>query len=390
MRHMFLATAVAIAFAMPASAQGYLDYLGGWAKDSNACASGPQVTILGGPSRTMTFRHKGSPDRRMVSIPSSDPIDDVVLIVTEGSGAAAVRAKVSGGKLTVTNTPRRGDIAISFGGVPLALGQSATLMACDAPILSDEKTWADCQSHPSPVAPDVQERACTALLDAGLRKPDELMVAYANRSTARRNRGNAEDAVTDGFGAVQFAPKSSIALYVRGLAWHAKGRYDLAFKDFNSAVILKPDYATGYWGQGYALEFLGKYDEAGEAYSDAIKLNPGDAGNWNSRGWVRAMANKNLDDAMNDVTKALSLNANYANAYDTRALVHFRKGNFDAVVQDADRSLNIDAKMPTSLFLRGLAKRRLGLTAQGDADLAAARAMEAKVFEEFKRAGIEP
>jgi tetratricopeptide (TPR) repeat protein len=390
MRKLAIVSLFAVALAASAQAQSFTDYLGGWAQDAAACASGPQVTILGGPSRTMTFRHKGSPDRRMVSTPSSDPVEDVVLIVVEGSGSAAVRAKVAGGKLTVTNTPRRGDIAISLGGVPLALGQSATLVACDAAVLSNAKIWAECESHPNPVSADVQERSCTALIDAGLRKPDELMAAYANRSTARRNRGNADDAVTDGFGAVQFAPKSPIALYVRGLAWHAKGRYDLAFKDFNDAVILKPDYATGYWGQGYALEFLGKFDQAEDAYSDAIKLNPGDAGNWNSRGWVRAMANKKLDDALGDVNRALSLNPNYANAYDTRALVNFRMGKFDAAVQDAGKSLAINAKMPTSLYLRGLAKRRLGQTAEGDVDLAAARAMDAKVVEEFKRAGLEP
>jgi tetratricopeptide (TPR) repeat protein len=117
-------------------------------------------------------------------------------------------------------------------------------------------------------------------------------------------------------------------------------------------------------------------------------LNPQDAGNWNSRGWVRAMANKNLVDAMNDVAKALSLKPGFENAYDTRALVNFRMGNFSAAVQDADQALKYNAKMPTSLFIRGLAKRRLGQNAQGDADLAAAKAMDAKVGEQFILAGI--
>jgi len=75
---------------------------------------------------------------------------------------------------------------------------------------------------------------------------------------------------------------------------------------------------------------------------------------------------------------------------DSRALVWLRMGQFDKAVQDADGALTAKPKMATSLFTRGVARRRLGDVKAGDNDLAAARSLDPNVEGSFARHGVQP
>ena len=65
-------------------------------------------------------------------------------------------------------------------------------------------------------------------------------------------------------------------------------------------------------------------------------------------------------------------------------------GRYDEAIADYDASLQIDASKVTSLYGRGMAKRRKGDYAGGNIDIAAAKATKASVIGEFARYGLLP
>lgn len=75
---------------------------------------------------------------------------------------------------------------------------------------------------------------------------------------------------------------------------------------------------------------------------------------------------------------------------DSRGLVHLRLGQNDAAIDDYDEALRRRPKTDWSLYGRGLAKQRMGQRAEGDADIAAALALNPGMSAEFKRYGIIP
>jgi tetratricopeptide (TPR) repeat protein len=86
----------------------------------------------------------------------------------------------------------------------------------------------------------------------------------------------------------------------------------------------------------------------------------------------------------------LRLRPNEAQTLDSRAFVWLRTGRLDKAIEDAGAALARDPKLASSLYVRGVAKCRLGDSTAGDADLAAARFIEPKVDNEFGRYGVRP
>ena len=79
-----------------------------------------------------------------------------------------------------------------------------------------------------------------------------------------------------------------------------------------------------------------------------------------------------------------------ADYLDSRGLVHFRMGNYKAAIADYDKALELEPDAAYSLFVRGLAHKKLGDAAAGDKDIAAAKAIDADVVGYFRRRGVTP
>ena len=75
-------------------------------------------------------------------------------------------------------------------------------------------------------------------------------------------------------------------------------------------------------------------------------------------------------------------------ALGTRGLVLLKLGRFDEAIADYDAGLEVYAKSPISLYGRGVARRRKGDVASGDADIAAAKALQANVADVVARWGV--
>jgi len=70
-------------------------------------------------------------------------------------------------------------------------------------------------------------------------------------------------------------------------------------------------------------------------------------------------------------------------------LTYLKMGQWDSAIDDYSSALRFDPKLASSLYGRGLAKLKKGDTAGGDADIAAAKAIEATIVGDFARYGVQ-
>jgi hypothetical protein len=73
-----------------------------------------------------------------------------------------------------------------------------------------------------------------------------------------------------------------------------------------------------------------------------------------------------------------------------RGLVYLKLARFNEARADYDSVLQQDTKAASALFGRGVAKRRLGDMAGGDADISAAKNIDAKIGETYAKYGVTP
>jgi tetratricopeptide (TPR) repeat protein len=116
---------------------------------------------------------------------------------------------------------------------------------------------------------------------------------------------------------------------------------------------------------------------------------PDDAPTLNDRCFWRGIARTDLDGALADCDNSLKLAPGIAATLDSRAFVLFQMGRYQEALSGYDTALQADARQAPSLFMRGLAKGKLGDASGKNADIAAATKDDPTIPAEFKRIGIE-
>ena len=72
-----------------------------------------------------------------------------------------------------------------------------------------------------------------------------------------------------------------------------------------------------------------------------------------------------------------------------RGLVHLRMGRWDAAVRDFNAALQLDPTLPSSLYGRGFAKIKQGVTTAGKVDISRAAKLEPNIAIRFSRYGVQ-
>jgi tetratricopeptide (TPR) repeat protein len=91
-----------------------------------------------------------------------------------------------------------------------------------------------------------------------------------------------------------------------------------------------------------------------------------------------------------DCTEALRIAPNDANIMDSRGFAYLRLDRLDDALADYDEALSRKPNLAKSLYGRGLAKLKKGDAVGGEADITAAKAIQAGIVEEFARYGVTP
>jgi len=173
-------------------------------------------------------------------------------------------------------------------------------------------------------------------------------LVFATRALAatpeeRCAAGEGYDAITacsDVIGIGTGGAEIAWAYFDRARAYFGEKLYASAISDLTESLKRKPDDAEALENQGIAFAALGDYAHAVSDYDHAIDLQPNVARMYRERCSVRAASGHDLDDALDDCNKALSLKADDVNALDARGFVQFRDKNYAAAIADCTAALS--------------------------------------------------
>lgn len=146
--------------------------------------------------------------------------------------------------------------------------------------------------------------------------------------------------------------------------------------------------ALAFNHRGGAFHSQHDYERAIADYDQAIRLEPEDGRFRHSSCSARAQWGQQLDQALIDCDAAVRLGDK--TALDSRGFLHLRRREFQAALTDYDAALMEYPNNPYMTYGRGVARVRLGQTAEGQADIAFARAQTADVASYYNPYGVEP
>ena len=257
-------------------------------------------------------------------------------------------------------------------------------------------------------SPEPQIRGCTALIRSGDLTKNALAIAYNNRGNAFTAKGAYDLAIVDFDQSIKHNPTYANAFSSRGIANLKKGEYDRALENLNEAIKLDPNYASAFANRAETYQKKNDFDHAARDYDEALRLKPDFKTIWSGRCWIRAVLGE-LQAALADCNKALQFEPNYATTYDAqvislkigpresylavthdaRGLIYLKLGQFESAIDDYSSALRFDASLASALYGRGLAKRKKGDASGADADIAAAKTIQAKIGDDFVRYGVQ-
>ncbi|MBR0900739.1 caspase family protein [Bradyrhizobium tropiciagri] len=163
---------------------------------------------------------------------------------------------------------------------------------------------------------------------------------------------------------------------------------DPTIKSLSEKLDKNPDDGAALYRRGQVYASKGAYDLAVKDFTNSLRLNPKDVEAYNNRCWVRTVIG-DLQAALKDCNEALRLRPNFVDALDSRGLMNLKGGQNKNAIADFDAALKINPRLTSSLYGRGLAKKRNGAVAEGDLDIANAKAMDPNIVKEFAEYGVQ-
>ena len=169
---------------------------------------------------------------------------------------------------------------------------------------------------------------------------DALPSYYANRAAAYLELGEHPQAIEDYDRAIMLDPNLVLAYLYRGYAYSLLGDQRQAIEDFDRALELNPVLGVAYSSRGDAYFRLGEahYDQAFADYDSFLTMYPDHTVALNNLCWYMSLAGRAAE-ALAYCDRAISIDPNYFQAYDSRGLAHALQGNYEQAVEDFTKFL---------------------------------------------------
>lgn len=194
----------------------------------------------------------------------------------------------------------------------------------------------------------------------------EFALAYESRGNLLEERGDFVKALEDYNRAILISPGEGWTYHLRGLCYKKQGLKEEALTDFSKAIQLDSDCWQTYWCRADLLTDREEFDAALEDYNQAISIKPNYAWLHYKRGdchsskaiFLKYSEKNGVDytrviieytQAIEDFSRANELDpgcAWYAKdlsyAYLSRAKIYKKENQFDLVIQDVSRYMELD------------------------------------------------
>jgi len=223
-----------------------------------------------------------------------------------------------------------------------------------------------CYAAASSGDPDLGIRQCTRAIDSDQMESEFLSVAYANRGTIWRNKGEFEHALSDLNAAVRANQNNAQAYTNRGNYYRLRGQETEATADFDRAIAvpIKADNATSYLDRARAYVAKGDLNAALADLNESGRIDSKNPEVYVARAEIYS-SRSDYEHAIADLDGALRLTPSNARLLRQRGGAYLSTGNFEHALTDYDASISVQGDVPD-----GYAERAWIHRLQGDQDQA--------------------
>lgn len=215
---------------------------------------------------------------------------------------------------------------------------------------------------------------------------------YSYRSACHLNLGDLDPALADADEAIRRSPRASDYYIQRAYVHNSREEPAKAIADLDTAFVLgvQPNFmAKAHFARSVALEATEEFTRAIESVNEALALEPENADYLHLRCWLRAVWGQELNKALPDCDAAIARAATHL-THGTRGFLNMRRADPWSAIKDFEASLGIKADHAFALYGRGIARLRVGQTAEGQADIVAALSIDSEIPKDFTKYGLTP
>lgn len=157
---------------------------------------------------------------------------------------------------------------------------------------------------------------------------------------------------------------------------------DRVISELSRRISANRNDKVAYYKRGQAYAIKGAFSPAIKDFDEVIGNNSKDVEAYNNRCWTHA-AGGDLQLGLKDCNEALKLRPGFADALDSRGLIYLKLGRNEDAITDYSAVLETNPRQVSSLFGRGIAKKRS--KADGSADLELAKSLDPDIAKEFAK-----
>lgn len=230
--------------------------------------------------------------------------------------------------------------------------------------------------------------------EAALAAYDELVEqspsawAHLQRAVVRLELGRRTDAIADLEASYEFEPHNSTAFTLaREMAYAGNAAEALELLD--GLPVTEGEEIAYADTRATVSGLLGDTGGALSLLADEVAGKPENSEVLNADCWFRGLFNVALDTAVGNCTRAVERADAPTAALDSRAMVQFRLGNYEAAIADLDAVLRLAPGQAESRYLRGVVRLKTGDQA-GRQDIETALRMSPNMAAFYARHGVAP
>jgi len=183
-----------------------------------------------------------------------------------------------------------------------------------------------------------------------------------------------EKALADFERAYALNPNNEVTCQIRAICLQKLNKPAEALTAYTDYLKKFPPKAEVALEMGNCHKALGQNVQTTKYYEEAVRLNPQLADTWNDLA-ILHFAEKNYSRALECLDKALALKPDNLAILNNRAGVRLTTKDYAGCIEDATRSLGVNAKQKQILLYRSEAYRLSGKKAEAAADRAAAEGL---------------
>jgi tetratricopeptide (TPR) repeat protein len=214
---------------------------------------------------------------------------------------------------------------------------------------------------------------------------------FFERAQVRLALQQPAEAMADMSTARKLAPTDPEILLAHGQMALARRDRESALEDVKAADAALAPEALPRLNLAQLYSALGDHETALTNFDTWLHFHSEDSlrpAAFNGRCYARALLNRDLDKALSDCNTAIRLRPNTAVYFESRGLVHLRRGDNDAAIADLTAALNLSPNRPLWRYERSLAEARLGQDDAAKRDRDAASAIDPRIADAAARMGL--